>query len=186
MDHLLNHTLEISFLVGFTIHLGIKTVLYPTTHNINHIIASTIILLRVIGGYFSALHSFVLIIGFLTSLAIFRLFLSPITSFRGPFLARLSKLWQLRNVTAGDNHRRIRALFEQYDEDWVRIGPNELVCRDPEAIKEIYLEPSKLQILYLSFNYHRVDHDHDLQDPWEKGMNASVFFTYVCVPEFGQ
>jgi hypothetical protein len=139
----LTESLIVPFSVGVVIHLTFKSVLYPTAQNINYLIASTIISLRILGLYFSHVYGLCFGIGFLTSLILYRLFFSPLTSFRGPFLAKLTKLYQVYNMIAGNEYRRIRVLFETYDDDWVRIGPNELICRDPEAIKDIYLGPGE-------------------------------------------
>jgi hypothetical protein len=141
----LYHTqsLILPFLTGSIIHIAFKSTLYPTIYNIKRLILSTILLLVALTISFSVLHSVALFIGFLTSLTLHRLFFSPLNTFRGPILAKLSKLWQVNNFRAGLECHYMHTLFEEYKDDWIRIGPNELVCRDLEAIKDIYTGPSE-------------------------------------------
>lgn len=54
----------------------------------------------------------------------------------GPTLARHSSLWLLKKLLSGNFHEHMRSAAEQYG-PLVRIGPNDLLCTDPETLRRI-------------------------------------------------
>jgi hypothetical protein len=133
-----NLTLWIAFISGYLSHTILKSRYYPTVHNITYIVSLPLILLTVLATTASPLHSSLLALGFLVSLTVNRLFLAPICSYRGPFLAKLTKLWSVSQSVNGKQYKTFQSLFDRYGEDWIRTGPNDLVCRAADAIKVIY------------------------------------------------
>jgi hypothetical protein len=77
--------------------------------------------------------------GLLTSLLTYRLFLSPLNKFPGPFLSRFSNLWLSFGVigTSSHAHIKVQKLHEQYG-DFVRVGSNDLSILDPRGVNIIY------------------------------------------------
>ncbi|KAK2614000.1 hypothetical protein N8I77_000862 [Diaporthe amygdali] len=67
-----------------------------------------------------------------------RLFFSPINSIPGPFLASISRLWHLKQVASGKQNLK---LIEQHDKHgcFVRMAPNEVSVRHPDAVKSLLL-----------------------------------------------
>ena len=98
---------------------------------------------------------FLVLLGLQTLL---RVCLSPLRSLPGPFFARFSRLWYLRQIWRGDFHKTNNELHKRYGEIFrnaisphklvgythvnigpiVRIAPNEYSIDDPEALKTIY------------------------------------------------
>ncbi|KAL0958927.1 hypothetical protein HGRIS_014243 [Hohenbuehelia grisea] len=76
--------------------------------------------------------------------AVWRLFLHPLRSFKGPALAKLTTWYQAYHdiVKHGNLLRQVTALHEIYG-PVVRIGPNELSFNDPKAYADIYAMGSK-------------------------------------------
>ncbi|EMD95336.1 hypothetical protein COCC4DRAFT_44371 [Bipolaris maydis ATCC 48331] len=68
---------------------------------------------------------------------IYALFLSPCRKIPGPFLARITGLWEAKKVVEGDSHKAIIKLHEQYG-PVVRIAPNRYDFDTLEATKIIY------------------------------------------------
>ncbi|EEU41315.1 uncharacterized protein NECHADRAFT_46257 [Fusarium vanettenii 77-13-4] len=64
-------------------------------------------------------------------------FLSSLRKLPGPFLARLTRLWEVRKVTTGDIHDIMIDLHETHG-PIVRIAPNRYDFNTPEAVKIIY------------------------------------------------
>ena len=57
--------------------------------------------------------------------------------FPGPILAKFSNIWRLIETWKGHYEKVVQNLHSQYG-DVVRIGPNILSLRDPEAIESVY------------------------------------------------
>jgi hypothetical protein len=114
------------------------SIIYPTYSNTSSLILGTLFLLSSIAVSFSVLHSVLAAFGFLASLTSNRIIFSPLNRFKGPSLAKVSKLWSLYSSLDGKYHKTIDSLFTTYNEDWIRTGPNEITCRDVDAIKVIY------------------------------------------------
>ncbi|KAE8389477.1 cytochrome P450 [Aspergillus alliaceus] len=84
-------------------------------------------------------------LAFLLSLAIasliwrsmYRLFLHPLSKFPGPKLAAMSNLPYVNWIITGQLHSRIRQLHDRHG-DVVRIRPNALTYRNPQAWPDIY------------------------------------------------
>lgn len=67
-----------------------------------------------------------------------RAFFSPLSSIPGPRVATLSKLWAANEYRHGRAAKTYRRLHEEYNSDFVRIGPNEVSIRCAEAIEKVY------------------------------------------------
>jgi hypothetical protein len=131
--------LLLTFIIGFLLHVQLKGNLLPSRHNIKSLLLSVSSFILALSLSISFLHSLFLITGFLSSLFIHRLFISPISSFQGPFFAKLTKFWAIHHAFSGHYfQQKLQSLFNAYGEDWIRVGPNELSTRDPSAIAEIY------------------------------------------------
>jgi len=63
--------------------------------------------------------------------------LHPLKHVPGPLFASITRLWIVYHVLRGDMDVVQRALHQRYG-PLVRIGPDEIACADPEAIRKIY------------------------------------------------
>ncbi|KAL0935691.1 cytochrome p450 [Colletotrichum truncatum] len=54
----------------------------------------------------------------------------------GPFIASISVLWQLKKAVGGTYHEHLNDVARKYG-PLVRIGPNELLCTDPDSLRKI-------------------------------------------------
>ncbi|KAL3442746.1 cytochrome P450 monooxygenase [Aspergillus insuetus] len=84
------------------------------------------------------------ILGIYLSMLCYRAFWHRLSSFPGPFLARLSNFY----VTALSAkklhlHEEVERLHQQYG-DYVRLGPTELSIADPQAVKALYSAQAKV------------------------------------------
>lgn len=75
--------------------------------------------------------------GIYTSLLAYRVFLSPLTRFPGPYGARISNFWLSLHLADHDAYRRVFNLHKDYG-DFVRIGSNDLSIIHPKAVNAIY------------------------------------------------
>ena len=64
-------------------------------------------------------------------------FLSPLAGIPGPVIARFTNTWVAYHAWKGDLHVVLSDVHEMYGEV-VRIGPDEIITTNPEAIKKIY------------------------------------------------
>lgn len=55
----------------------------------------------------------------------------------GPLAAKLSNVWRFIDVARGRPDRTLYRLHQKYG-DYVRIGPNVVSVRNPDALKTIY------------------------------------------------
>lgn len=62
---------------------------------------------------------------FLVCRTIYRLFLSPLARFPGPFWTRITNLWHVGLMREGNEHSALYDLHMRYG-PFVRIGPNKL------------------------------------------------------------
>ncbi|KAK5991667.1 Cytochrome P450 monooxygenase notG [Cladobotryum mycophilum] len=67
------------------------------------------------------------------SIAIYRIFFHQLSSFPGPRLAKVSKLWHFAQCWDGKNHLLLDDLHKKYG-DFVRTGPNEITVFNPEGL----------------------------------------------------
>ncbi|EXA30590.1 hypothetical protein FOVG_18046 [Fusarium oxysporum f. sp. pisi HDV247] len=74
---------------------------------------------------------------YFTSWALYTLFLSSLRNVPGPFLARLTRLWEVRNVTTGNIHNIMVNLHKKHG-PIVRVAPNRYDFDTPQALKIIY------------------------------------------------
>jgi hypothetical protein len=89
----------------------------------------------VVGGTF--------LTGLYTSLLVYRVFLSPLNRFPGPFGARISNFWLSFHI-GGSSHAlfKVQDLHKKYG-PIVRIGSNDLVIADANFVNPIYGPGSK-------------------------------------------
>ncbi|KAL2843745.1 cytochrome P450 [Aspergillus pseudoustus] len=71
------------------------------------------------------------------SWVIYCLLLSPLRSYPGPFLAKLSPLWVVMQCRSGRRSQAVNDLHKKYG-DFVRIAPNHISIADPKAVQQIY------------------------------------------------
>lgn len=69
--------------------------------------------------------------------AVYALYIHPLSRYPGPKLAAISFIPQIVYEIRGQQHSWVKGLHDQYGEV-VRIGPNALVYRTPQAWKDIY------------------------------------------------
>lgn len=55
----------------------------------------------------------------------------------GPFAAKLSNVWRFIDVARGRPDKTLYRLHQEYG-DYVRLGPNVVSVRNPDALKTIY------------------------------------------------
>lgn len=67
------------------------------------------------------------------SITVYRIFLHPLRSFPGPPLAKVSKLWHVKNVYARQNHLFLEKMRRTYG-NFVRIGKMPCVMCGPDAM----------------------------------------------------
>jgi hypothetical protein len=142
-----------AFALGYLTHFSLKS-FFTLTHNNFHPVLACFLLgytaLAYASAYASHFHllsslfltwllSTSYITGLLASLVLYRSFFSPLKDFPGPIFARITGLWELYQNLDGNFHRKIRAMFDEYDTDYLRIGPNELISRDAAAAQHIYV-----------------------------------------------
>ncbi|KAJ5637723.1 Cytochrome monooxygenase lcsI [Penicillium lividum] len=68
---------------------------------------------------------------------IYNLYISPLSKFPGPKLAACTYLPVIYWTVTGQNHTKMKKLHDKYG-DTVRVGPQRLVYRSPQAWKDIY------------------------------------------------
>ncbi|KAL2838069.1 cytochrome P450 monooxygenase [Aspergillus pseudodeflectus] len=84
------------------------------------------------------------ILGIYLSMLCYRAFWHRLSSFPGPFLARLSNFY-ITTLSAKKLHlhEEVERLHQQYG-DYVRLGPTELSITDPQAVKALYSAQAKV------------------------------------------
>lgn len=70
---------------------------------------------------------------------LYRTYTDPLQAIPGPLLCRFTPLWAWYHSFLGDESRQIQALHEKYG-PVIRIGPNDVVISDGEALAPIYSE----------------------------------------------
>ncbi|KAB2574534.1 benzoate 4-monooxygenase cytochrome P450 [Lasiodiplodia theobromae] len=106
-------------------------------------VASSVVLVKSLQSYsasFALIATYLL--GLCLSTLVHRALFQPLKRFPGPFAARLSKFWAMRQAakTQGQWYKFNLQLHAEYG-DYVRIGPRDLSITDPNAIIPI-LGPS--------------------------------------------
>ncbi|KAI0089355.1 cytochrome P450 [Irpex rosettiformis] len=74
---------------------------------------------------------------YLTVLALYRLFFSPLAAVPGPWYAAVSDLWIISHVVRMQQCRTVQSLFEKYG-PVVRIGPNKVAFCDATTMRSVY------------------------------------------------
>ncbi|KAI1386003.1 isotrichodermin C-15 hydroxylase [Hypoxylon trugodes] len=78
-----------------------------------------------------------LVFVYTAGIIIYRLFFHPLAKYPGPFLAKISDVYQLYHAWKGDRHLEFWRLHERYGKI-VRFGPNSVSFNSNTALKEIY------------------------------------------------
>ena len=65
-------------------------------------------------------------------------YISGLRQIPGPFIASITNLWRLYDVSKDHHQDTLIRLHRQYTSDLIRIGPNTVSVADPEAVKTIY------------------------------------------------
>ncbi|KAL1659631.1 cytochrome P450 [Schizophyllum commune] len=78
-----------------------------------------------------------LLLVYLASLAIYRLFLSPLSNIPGPWYAAVTDLWLTSHIARLQQCMTVHKLFEAYG-PIVRIGPNRIAFKDTAGVKAVY------------------------------------------------
>ena len=84
------------------------------------------------------------------SYLLYHSWLSPLASIPGPFLARFSRIWLVFHGYKGDLHAALSDVHARYGAT-VRVGPDEVVTTNLEAIKTIYGRGNAFQALQNHF-----------------------------------
>lgn len=92
------------------------------------------------------------LVGYFVWAVVYYRFLHPLAKFPGPFLASISNLWKVYECYTTDFPRRMCAVHEKYG-PVVRVGPNDLIFNQPEAIPGIYKMGRKMpkSVFYNAF-----------------------------------
>lgn len=88
------------------------------------------------------LYSSLYLAGLYGSLFTFRLFLNPLNSIPGPFLARLTKFRHVYQNRTFKSHLELQSQHRKWG-DFVRLGPNDISVTDPAAVQVISAPNSK-------------------------------------------
>ncbi|RYC93541.1 hypothetical protein BFJ63_vAg3521 [Fusarium oxysporum f. sp. narcissi] len=68
----------------------------------------------------------------------YRLYLSPLRKFPGPWIAATSNAWEIYHSLTNDRFRAIHELHEKHG-NVVRIGPNQVSVASPEAFHHVFV-----------------------------------------------
>jgi hypothetical protein len=122
----------------------------------------------------------------------YRAFFHPLKHYPGPFAARLSKLWSVKQVldTERHLHKKHQQLQKEFG-DYVRTGPRELTIYDPAAMQPILGFQSRTtkaphyDILEKSVNLNRDKSWHrQRRKIWDIAMKTSISGYAPRVEEF--
>ncbi|KKY13772.1 putative cytochrome p450 [Diplodia seriata] len=78
-----------------------------------------------------------LVLAYVISTVIYRIFFHPLHKIPGPFFAKFTELWRTRKYFSGTWHQDILDLHRQYG-PVVRLAPNEVSFVDKDALMTIY------------------------------------------------
>ena len=84
-----------------------------------------------------ALMSIAIVIVYFLGATLYNIFLHPLRTVPGPFLAKVSKVWSRYGNLKGRKSHRIHEAHRRYG-TVVRVAPNELSFADPAAVRDIY------------------------------------------------
>ncbi|RDL34574.1 Cytochrome P450 ClCP1 [Venustampulla echinocandica] len=84
-------------------------------------------------------YAVAVVLGYLTTSAIYNAYFHPLAKFRGPKLWSISRIPFIKHMLAGTLPYRIKDLHDQYG-SIVRVAPDELSFIDSTAWKDIYLQ----------------------------------------------
>lgn len=76
----------------------------------------------------------------LTSIAIYRRYVSALSDIPGPFWASFSRLWHLCITIQGNQSERLTEAHEEYGY-FVRLANNEVSVSHPDAVKQVLSSP---------------------------------------------
>lgn len=122
------------------------------------------------------------------SIAFYRLFFHALCKFPGPFWARLSMFWRIKQMLSQDHYVLIDGLHKEYG-DVVRIGPRHLSVNGVSGFLSIYGAGSKCgraQAYDASpspggrsiLNDRIVERHHKRRPAWDKALNSRTNMEY--------
>jgi hypothetical protein len=103
--------------------MGVASITLDATRDETHLRVTSVVLLAFVGAL--AIH------------IVYYCYISPLSSIPGPFEAKLSRSWMVRQIRSGQMHHTIMNLHKKYG-SLVRVAPNEVSVTDPDAVKQIY------------------------------------------------
>ncbi|PVH69840.1 hypothetical protein DL98DRAFT_369684, partial [Cadophora sp. DSE1049] len=102
-----------------------------------------------------------------------RLYFSPLSHFPGPKIAAISNIYLANEFRTGRGSHTLLKLHNQYNSDFIRIGPRELSIRNVEAVEAIYRGKYPRGTFYEvgaingEFNLN-TQRDYKLHTPWRR------------------
>jgi hypothetical protein len=138
------------FTIGLLVIAPVSAILLHETvlkrvevdHLTLQLLATSIALFWPIVCYSSLLFATLVYLAFFVplwfSILSYRAFFHPLRSFPGPFHARLSKWWTVRQVWNSNWHwHRVQQDMQAQYGDYVRTGPREITIFDPAAVQPL-------------------------------------------------
>ncbi|KAL8747752.1 MAG: hypothetical protein Q9190_000410 [Brigantiaea leucoxantha] len=123
-----------------------------------------------------------------TSVTIYRTIFHKLNSFQGPFLAKVTKFWNVAKAMHSTNYRLMDDLHRQYG-DFVRTGPNEIAIFTADAIRAMDAPGTKCtkapwyDILQprvsLATTRDKALHD-KRRKSWEQALSMQALQEYEC------
>ncbi|KAK7427043.1 hypothetical protein QQZ08_006470 [Neonectria magnoliae] len=194
-------TAEVSFLAGIVAHLAIRPIEIDSrawTLFFSYLGVVTALLLtyaqacgfRFVEALFrTGLVSSAFNLGLISSILLYRAIFHRLHHFPGPFLAKLSRFYAMKNAINLKANEDIQRLHEQYG-DFVRVGPREISINREAAIRAIYEPPTQCprstwysqvsdDVTKITVNSTRDLALHKLRKrTWMKGLGFRVFSVY--------
>ncbi|KZT29714.1 cytochrome P450 [Neolentinus lepideus HHB14362 ss-1] len=76
--------------------------------------------------------------GLFGSMLVYRMLLHPLRAYPGPFSAKLTNFWCLKETTKGNKwHKQVKELHNQYGES-ASVGSREISICHPEAVQDVH------------------------------------------------
>ncbi|KAI0485715.1 cytochrome P450 CYP682H1 [Xylaria cf. heliscus] len=122
------------------------------------------------------------VLAYHTSLSVYRLFLSPLSSIPGPKIAAISYLYEsyYEIVLGGQYFKRVAQMHQEYG-PIVRVTPNEVHWNDPDFIDTVYPGPGRKtnKPLWFAQRTGISTPDHDLHRRRRNALNS--FFSVASI-----
>jgi tryprostatin B 6-hydroxylase len=101
--------------------------------------------------------------GVYTSLIIYRVWLSPLNKFPGPWQAKIAGVWLTSQMLKHDGYLKFAALHKKYGK-YVRIGPNDLSITDADVHEAAFGHNTKFRKAFWYDNAKPFDSMHTTRD----------------------